>query len=204
MVKRKEELQGTLEQQVKKDSKKEIIPIEPFVFQRSTLDELTPVYEEPDRGKQLRTINKRCKAMFDYCLKYDLVMTNAHIALVLGVNKDTLARWIEGKQSGYLKHEWGKKIAPDIESLQFVKDRALMLRKWLTMAEMRSCDKISRDKNPTGAVYLTKATFGLQDNPKGAELSPGIHVENLILRAEQLKKAALVQADTDIPSAVAK
>lgn len=177
-------------------NKKTINPYEPFLFRGETLDELKSVYEERDHKKQLRLVNARCKAMFNYCLRNDLIMTDAHIALVLGIEKKTLKKWVEGKQLGTERGKSRYDNVAHYDDLQFVKDRAELLRKWQTMAEMRSCDKISRDKNPQGAVYLTKANFGLYDAPRETEKGPGIHVENLILRSEQLRKAGLIRPES--------
>ena len=186
-----------IEKDAKASAKEALRAYEPFTYHGKNLEDLTLVGLGKTHSQTLTEINKRCKAMFDYCLRNDLVMTDAHMALVLGTVKTTLIRWRQGKDlgCGTGKAKGGVNRVPTQEDLQFVKDRAALLTKWHNMAEMRSLDKVSRtNSNASGATFLVKSSFGLFDTPQNnAPQSSGIHVENLILRAEQLEKAGLAK-----------
>lgn len=167
-----------------------------FTYKGKTLDELSTVGVKEDTQKQtLSEINRRLKAMYNYCFENDLVMADAHMARVLGITKSTLTKWRQGKQLGFEQNKTRYHQVPSAEDREFVKDRAQLLIKWRELAEMRCTDKVSRAQNAQGSIYAAKAMFGLYDTPQDTQSNTTINVEQIIMRATQLRKSGLTSDD---------
>ena len=149
---------------------------------------LESVAKIPEGKEQLAEIERRLSWMYEDCVTRKVSMSQAHIRLVLGIDDNTLNRWMKGKvqeKNGASRKEVAleaSRLSEEVKSYRI--ERRESLKKWLAAAEYATAEAINANPKAGGPMFVAKASYGWRDSDNGQNVNVSVSLEDFLNKSK--------------------
>lgn len=145
-----------------------------------------PVYELPsilnwEGEEQLKEMDRRLRALYEWSRDNDLPMSYIHIRNALGVSNKTFERY---------KYEKTTKKAENVTEAdrELMRARAAIIEKWYMLGDGAFQYKVNNDSIPSRSIYINKSLFQHSDNPEQTKSGTAITLEVVLAQRDKRKR----------------